>query len=312
VIAGQTVFAFIGALAVVYFLRGFLSDVPATGIREVVAVGMLLGLVIVARSPSTTIGVITETRSRGPMTEVLIGVTVLLDVVVLIMAAFVIPASELLIDPARSFSLSFVRSLGVTIAGSIAAGVFFGLLISVYIRWIGGYLPIILLVIGLLGSVVCRHYHLEPLLAFIIAGFVVENYSSQGDRLIRALERSAFPVYVIFFAISGAAIDLGALSEMWLLALILVLVRAAAFYAGTLAAARFVGELKPYAHSVWSGFLAQAGVTIGIASLIERRFQWGSDLETIALAVVAINQLAGPVLLKWLLERKGEAGGMDR
>ena len=63
---------------------------------------------------------------------------------------------------------------------------------------------------------------------------------------------------------------------------------------------------------MWSGFLSQAGVTIGIASLIERRFEWGRHLETLVLAVVAINQLIGPVLLKWLLDRKGEAGGMDR
>ena len=312
IIAGQTVFAFIGALVVVYFLRGYLGDVPTAGARELLAVGLLLGLVVVARSPSTTIGVITDTRARGPMTEVLIGVTVLLDVIVLVLAAFVIPASGLLIDPTQSFSLDFVRSLGETIVGSIVAGLFFGLLISVYIRWIGAYLPIILMVIGLVGSAVCRHYHFEPLLSFMIAGFIVENYSSQGDRLIQGLERSAFPVYVIFFAISGAAIDLRALREMWLLALILVIVRAAAFYAGTIAAARIVKELRPYAHSVWSGFLAQAGVTIGIASLIDRRFEWGGHLETVALAVVAINQLVGPILLKWVLERKGEAGGMDR
>jgi Kef-type K+ transport system membrane component KefB len=312
VIAGQVLFAFVGSVAVVYLLPGFLAGMPTGGLREVLAVGMLLGLVVVARSPSTTIGVVTETRSRGPMTEVLVGVTVLLDVVVLIMAAFVIPASEVLLDPALAFSLGFVKILGVSIAGSIAAGALFGWLISLYIRWIGGYLPIILLVVGLVGSAVCRLHHLEPLLAFMIAGFIVENYSTQGDRLIKGLERSAFPVYVVFFAISGAAIDLGALREMWLFALILVGVRAAAYYAGTLAAARVVGELKPYAHSVWSGFLAQAGVTIGIASLIERTFEWGTSLETIVLAVVALNQLVGPILLKWLLERKGEAGGMDR
>lgn len=312
VIAGQTAFSFIGALVVVYLLRGTLAEATAIGGREVVAIGLLTGLVIVARSPSTTIGVVTETRSRGPMTEVLIGVTVLLDVVVLVLAAFVIPASEVLVDPARTFSLDFVEQLGVTIAGSIAAGLFFGLLITLYIRWIGGYLPVILLVIGLVGSAVCRHYHLEPLLAFMIAGFVVENYSAQGDRLIRALERSAFPVYVIFFAISGAAIDLGALRQMWMLALILVLVRATAFYAGSVAAARLVRELRPYAHTVWAGFLSQAGVTLGIASLIERRFEWGGDFKTMVLAVVAINQLIGPIVLKWILERRGEAGGMDR
>jgi Kef-type K+ transport system membrane component KefB len=312
VIAGQTVFAFVGAIAVVYFMRGYLGDLPAAGARNILAIGLLLGLVMIARSPATTIGVITESRAQGPMTEVLIGVTVLLDVVILVMAAFIIPASETLIDPAQSFSLEFVQRLGAAVLGSVAAGLAFGLLIGVYIRWIGGYLPVVLIVVGLVGSAVCRHYELEPLLAFMIAGFIVENYTSQGERLIKGLERSAFPVYVIFFAISGATIDLGALREMWLLALILVVARGLMFYAGTMAAARVVGELRPYAHSLWSGFLAQAGVTMGIASLIERRFEWGGDLETIVLAVVAINQLIGPVLLKLLLERKGEAGGMDR
>jgi Kef-type K+ transport system membrane component KefB len=281
-------------------------------VRNLLAVGLLLGLVIAARSPSSTIGVITETRAKGPITELLIGVTVLLDVLVLALAALVIPASERLIDPVGSFSLAFVRDLGVEIGGSIAVGSFFGLLIGIYIRWIGGYLPVFLMSIGLVGSAVCRQYHLEPLLAFMIAGFIVENFSSHGQRLIHGLEKSAFPVYVIFFAISGASIDLGALRELWLIALILVIVRALSFYVGTVTAARFAGELRPYAHSLWSGFLSQAGVTIGIASLIERRFDWGANLEAIALAVVAINQLTGPVLLKWLLERRGEAGGMDR
>jgi Kef-type K+ transport system membrane component KefB len=312
VIAGQILFAFVGAVVVVYLLRGHLGDLPAAGFRGLLAVGLLLGLVTVARSPSTTIGVIAEARAKGPMTEVLIGVTVLLDVLVLVMAALIIPASETLLDPSQSFSLEFVSHLGGEIFGSIAAGLLIGLLIGMYIRWIGGYLPVFLLGIGLVGSGVCRLYHFEPLLAFMIAGFIVENYSALGQRLIDGLERSAFPVYVIFFAISGAAIDLEALREMWVLALVIVAVRALAFYAGTVTASRVVPDLRPYAHSLWSGFLAQAGVTIGIATLIERRFEWGGGLKTLALAVVAINQLIGPILLKWLLERKGEVGGMDR
>jgi Kef-type K+ transport system membrane component KefB len=312
VIAGQTFFAFVGAVAVVFLLRGFMGELTAGPGRGILAVGLLLGLIIVARSPSTTIGVISETRSKGPMTEMLIGVTVLLDVFVLLLAAFIIPASEVLIDPSGAFSLQFVRGLGLEILGSVAAGLFFGSIIGIYIKWVGGYLPIFLMGIGLVGSVVCRYYHLEPLLAFMIAGFIVENYSSQGKRLILGLEKSAFPVYVIFFAISGAAIDLRALRDMWLLALILVSVRAAAFFLGTLVAGRFVKDLRPYVRTLWSGYLAQAGVTIGIATLIERRFEWGADFKSVVLAVVAINQLIGPVLLKWLLERSGEAGGMDR
>jgi Kef-type K+ transport system membrane component KefB len=312
VIVGQIIFSMVGAVVAVALLRDHVGAIAIADMRTVIAIGLLFGLITVARSPATTIGVITELRARGPMTEILIGVTVLLDVVVLFLAAFIIPSAETLVSPDKSFSLVFVRTLVIEVAGSVAAGLFFGVVLRVYMRLVRGYLPLFLLAIGLVGSVVCRHYHLEPLLAFMIAGFYVENYSSMGKRLIDGLERSAFPVYVLFFAMSGASINLGALRSMWLLALVMVVVRAGAFYAGVYVASRAVSDLRPYAHSMWSGFLAQAGVTIGIAALIARRFEWGTEIETIALAVVAINQLVGPVALKALLEKKGEAGGMDR
>jgi Kef-type K+ transport system membrane component KefB len=311
VIAAQILFSFLGALLIVHLLRDSLGTIEIAGAGGVVAIGLLFGLVIVARSPATTIGVVTEMRARGPLTEVLVGVTVLLDVVILFMAAIILPGAETLIS-GEAFSHELLRELAVVVLGSIAAGLFFGLLIRVYIRWVRGYLPLFLLGIGLVGSDVCHHYHLEPLLAFMIAGFYVENFSSMGKRLIRGLERSAFPVYVLFFSLSGASIDIAALRATWLLALVLVLMRVGAFYLGSVAASAVAHDIRPYAHRMWSGFLAQAGVTIGIASLIERRFAWGAQMETIVLAVVAINQLIGPIALKLLLERSGEAGGMDR
>ena len=63
------------------------------------------------------------------------------------------------------------------------------------------------------------------------------------------------------------------------------------------------------------GVIGESGAgksTIGIAAIIARRFQWGAEVETIVLAVVAINQLVGPVALGHLLDRSGESGGMDR
>ena len=93
---------------------------------------------------------------------------------------------------------------------------------------------------------------------------------------------------------------------MWSFALVIVVVRALSFLAGGWVAGRFVADVRRYVPSMWIGFLSQAGVTIGIASIIGRKFQWGADLKTLILAVVAINQLIGPVLLRLLLEKKGE------
>jgi Kef-type K+ transport system membrane component KefB len=311
VIGWQLVCSFVGAVGIVFLLRDRLGGIAVTGGAQVLALGLLFTLVTVARSPATTIGVVTELRARGPLTEVVVGVTVLIDVVILTLAAIVLPAAETLFS-GEPFSTGFARDLAVELFGSAAAGLFLGAFIQVYIRWVTGYLPLLLLGVGLLGSEICHHYHLSPLLAFMIAGFYVQNFSALGKRLIAGLERSAFPVYVLFFAISGASIDLGALRASWVLALALVAMRAAAFFVGSLAAARTVPDLRRWRKPLWSGFLAQAGVTIGIAALVARRFSWGAEFETIVLAVVAVNQLAGPVALKLLLERSGEVGGMDR
>jgi Kef-type K+ transport system membrane component KefB len=312
VIGGQLLFAFLGAGLVALALWRYAELPMREGGGAVIAVTLLLGLVIAARSPSTTIGVVTETRSKGPLTELIVGVTVIMDVLILVLVAFIIPAAEMLITPGQSFSLSFAEDLLASVFGSIAIGIFFGALIGVYLRWIRGYIPLFLVGIGFIGSLVCRHFDVEPLLSFMIAGFIVENFSAMGDDLIRGLEKSAFPVYVIFFAISGASIDLNALRVMWGFALVMVGMRALAFLAGGLLAGLLARDVRGYGSTQWLGFLSQAGVTIGIAAIIERKFMWGSELKTLILAVVAINQLIGPILLTYLLNRSGETGGMDR
>jgi hypothetical protein len=56
------------------------------------------------------------------------------------------------------------------------------------------------------------------------------------------------------------------------------------------------------------GFIAQAGVTLGLASIIARRFPgWGDEVRSIALAMIALNQLLGPVAFRWALVRAGES-----
>lgn len=308
VIGAQVVLSFLGAMLVIVLMSGHIDFLAGKGMEVVIAVGLLFGLVTAARSPSTTIGVITETRARGPLTELLIGVTVILDVIILVLVAFVLPLSRALVEPGVSFSLSFVRELSVEIFGSIGFGLLFGMIIGSYVKFVKGFLPVFLIGIGFVGSIICRHLHLEPLLAFMIAGFVLENFSELGDDLLKALQRSSFPVYVIFFAISGASINIDALRAMWMLAIVLVVVRALAFWGGSVFASRVSEHVRPYANSMWLGFLPQAGVTIGIAVLAERRLPWGGEIKAIILAVVAINQLIGPIVLKFLLERKGEAG----
>jgi hypothetical protein len=61
-------------------------------------------------------------------------------------------------------------------------------------------------------------------------------------------------------------------------------------------------------HHAWLGFVAQAGVTLGIANMIRERFPvWGVDVATIIVAMIAVNQLLGPPAFRLAILRAGES-----
>jgi len=106
---------------------------------------------------------------------------------------------------------------------------------------------------------------------------------------------------------AGAGINLDALRTAWPLALALVSVRFALIYAGTglgTWVSKAGAAVKRYA---WSGFVAQAGITLGLVVLVEKRLpELGGRADTAMLAVVALNQVIGPILFRLGLSWSGE------
>ena len=150
--------------------------------------------------------------------------------------------------------------------------------------------------------------HLSGLLICMTAGFVVENSSEHGSELVAAAERFSTPVYVLFFTLAGASIDVPTLASTWGLALALVLARLVATALGTYIGHRTAGDEAPLRRWGWTAYIGQAGVSLGLATLVRDTFpSFGPALYNLAIATVAINQLIGPVLFKLGLTRTGEA-----
>jgi hypothetical protein len=80
-------------------------------------------------------------------------------------------------------------------------------------------------------------------------------------------------------------------------------------FSGTYFGAKLAKEEAGIQKRSWAGFISQAGVALGMAAVIERTFpEWGKEFKALVLAVIAINQIIGPVLLQRLLFKAGEAG----
>lgn len=284
----------------------------AAGITRV-ALAALLTTVVVSFSPTVTIAVIADTRSRGPLTEMTLAVVVITDLALIIFFSIAMQFVRWATGTGGATDVSLLARLAWEIFGSFAFGAIVGAGFALYLRAVGREVTIVLLAVCALLSTVGPIFHFEPLLAALAAGLVVENIAQvSGDTLREAVERGALPVLVVFFAGAGASLHLDALAAIGVVAAVIAAVRMGAIrWAGGLAV-RLSGVDPATGQYVWMGLISQAGVTLGLTILIAREFPgWGLQVQSLMVALIAIHELIGPVLFKAALTRTGEIGRMD-
>jgi Kef-type K+ transport system membrane component KefB len=318
-IAFLTVVVWSGVAIFVLLAHPFIPYLREMPFPLLVSAALLFGVISVARSPSSAIAIIKECRACGPFTEGVLGVTVAMDVLIILLFAATLSVIDRLTHPGQSFHVGSLVVISAEILVSIGLGYLIGSLIATYIKHIKTYLAIFIL--GVTFSIArfsnhlgvsMEHYfqmavHLEPLLICMAAGFVIQNRSREGPRLMEAIDRSSLPVYVIFFALTGAALDLSALRQTWTMALMLVGVRLLMIWLGSFWGGRLSGDPPIFYRNSWLAFITQAGVSLGLASIVAKRYPgWGAALTTIVVAVIAVNQFIGPVAFKVALNRVGE------
>jgi Kef-type K+ transport system membrane component KefB len=286
---------------------------------EILVLGILLGTVAVARSPSSAIAIISECRAKGPFTETVLGVTVMMDGIIIVLFTLALSVCQLLLTANSAGSLGALLALGGEIAVSLAIGAAIGKAVGWYAGRFGHDLPLMLLLLGFaitkmafwLGHFMEARYavslHLEPLMICMSAGFTIQNFSSSGKRVSESLGKCALPIFVLFFSLAGAALDFNALLECWPLALCIVGVRALGIFGASWLAGVLGGDPPLHNTSAWMAHLTQAGVSIGLASLAQRQLpDIGDLLMTVVLGIITVNQIIGPVTLKMALTRVGE------
>jgi Kef-type K+ transport system membrane component KefB len=297
--------------------KSILGDLPPL---QILAVAGMVGVIAAARSPSSAIAIIAETKADGPFTETILGVSVAMDIVVICLFAVATAFVGLAFAPEQGLDLVFALEVTGAIVVSIALGVLLGAAMGLYLKRKGPQVSLV--IVGLcflvyrLSEIAGRYVeqthgleiNLEPLLICAAAGFTIQNWSHQGPRLLGAMDRVALPVYVVFFTMAGARLDLGALATSWGIAVAIAGFRIVMIMLGTRLATSLAGDPAPFRRYCWLGFVTQAGLSLALISQIESRFPgWGADLATILVAVIAINQLIGPAAFKMALEKVGEA-----
>jgi len=302
----QTVLGFV-LMAVVFALArpAFVANLPFSG---VIGVSLLWGVLSITRSPSACLGVLSQTRASGPLARFSLAFVMASDVVVVVMLATAITLARPLLEPGIALSSSAFSSLGHEILGSVSLGTTLGLVLAAYLKVSGRQLLVVLIALGFGATEVLHYLNYEPLLTFLVAGFVVQNLSKQGERFLHAIEETGGVVYVVFFASAGAHLNVPLLRDFWPTALLLTGARAA-ITVGTARLSSVLAKDEPAVRKYgWGPLISQAGVALGIASIIATKFpSFGAGFRDVAIACVALNEMVGPVLFKLVLDRAKES-----
>jgi Kef-type K+ transport system membrane component KefB len=278
------------------------------------SLAILLGAIASATAPAATVDVLWEYKTRGILTTTVMAIVALDDGLALLLYGFASSAADFLSGGAV---FSLMNALGKPlyhILGSIILGALVGSAYVVFLRLFYNREMILPLCIGGLLSIIgiCHYLDLDLILASMSSGVMVVNLAPQrSSEAFDQLARFAPPIFVLFFVLVGAHLQLKAMAA-WMI------VVAVAYVVGR-TSGKFMGA---YFGSKWGGLPAtvqkylgfclfsQAGVAIGLAIFATHRFPYATA-QSIILVITATTflvQIIGPPSVRFAVIRAGEVG----
>ncbi|HET9684195.1 MAG TPA: cation:proton antiporter [Gemmatimonadaceae bacterium] len=312
ILTSELAITFVALAGLLVGLRDHVPFLQSTPTPTVIGFSLLFASIAVVHSPAVTMALLTETGARGPVARTTLGVVLVSDVVVIVLFSAVLAIARALVPPsAGDVAAISLGSVVWELVGAVVVGSALGAAVALYLRFVKRELMLFAVLVTFFGSEIARLAHVETLLTLLTAGFVMENISrdGDGDALRHAMERSGAPVFVVFFALAGAAMAVKEVVAIWPLVIPIVLVRAAGIWTGSRVGARWARVPSKTGNLVWMGLISQAGVAIGLATVIAEVYPTrGAPIRTLFLATLAVNQIVGPILFRMALARGGELG----
>ncbi len=300
----QSIMIVIGITLSFTLLAPFFKTFPLSGSATLLSAGLLTAIIATASSPSTTLAVIVESGSRSTTTDLILGIVMLKDIIILFLFCFGLNLARAF-SSGDNLSQHKIWNTFYEIAFSLIVGIIIGLVIVFYLRYVRRNQVVFILALCFFSYEVFEPLGLHPLLIMMAAGFLVANLSREGDPLMRHLESISPPVYVLFFTLTGAGVRLDLMKQVGFLAAGIVLLRMAFKWMGTWIGVRFAHGDRDLRRHGWTAFISQAGLSLGMAKIIENTFpSWGKALSMLIVTVIFINQIIGPLTLKWFLDRE--------
>ncbi len=295
---------------------------------------IILGAIASATAPAATLMVVKQYKAHGPVTKTLLPVVALDDAVGLVLFAISFGVAKSIatvgegINPWQVIISVAVEPI-LEVVLSLALGALVGLVFTFIERFfhsrskrLAVSVGFVLLTVAIsmikfpihFTDDVSLHVGFSSLLACMMLGTIFCNISEISHELMDRLDRWTAPLFVLFFVISGADLDLGVLKDYnnIIIGVVYILFRCLGKYVGAFGSAKLTKCQPQVTKYLGITLFPQAGVALGMALKSTALGEQGAMVSNIVLFSVLIMELVGPSLTKMSLMKAGEIAPEER
>ncbi len=283
--------------------------------RFPVPVALALGAIAAATAPATTLLVARQYHADGPVTRMLLPVVALDDAVCIILFSILtsiaaviengteLSIAEMILDPLREIGLSLVLGAGLGLVVALCSRAF---------KSRANRIAVIVCSVFLCVSLADK-WGLSALLVCMMNSAVMVNVSKESDKMLDVCDRWTPPLFLLFFVISGAQLNLSVLPQIGLVGIIYLLARSLGKYVGATTGSTIVKTDKNIRKYLGLTLLPQEGVAIAMSQMVTGVLPaYGEQIRAVILSATLVYELTGPLISKLALTKAGEIQKPER
>ena len=271
---------------------------------DAVAVALAVGALTVVAAPALTWATLYD-APRAALSDALLRLHALRDAAAILVFAAVLLVARFGASAGSLRADAWWPGL-VVLAGSVVTAALLVWLVSRTRRLVGGTPGMYALAVAVGAAVAGLSGRVEVTLAALLTGIglTYADHESAG-MLRRHFDARGELLAAGAFALLGARLDVSSVADLWPWMLLLIGLRALGLYWGGRWAGRRLLVAEDLAHNGWLGLISQGGVGLLLATTGRRAFpEWGVSFEGLAVGLVALHAVVGPVCLRQALARR--------
>ncbi len=272
---------------------------------------LVLSAIAAATAPAATIMVVRQYKAKGKLTETLLSVVAIDDSVAIILFGIFVAIANALGQTATSSPIWLqILNPFIEIVVSLGVGGLMGIILTLGCKWFtgrGNRISLSIMIV-FLTVFLAEWLHASPLLAAMMLGAVFGNVSSKVDDINGLLYFITPPIFILFFVLSGAELDIKVLGLVGVIGIVYVIFRVVGKIFGAWFGAKVTKAEPVVAKYLGLALVPQAGVAIGLSLIATQvlNVEMGAQIRAIILAGTLIYELVGPVVAKIALQKAGE------